>query len=184
MRREETGGGGGRRVVLTKVYHALRDSPAIDIGELWVRRTRFHVPAMQDPSKGADGLAAKRIRKKEKERGREKETEPPWPQKWGGGRRASSLVNASFRAPLRQRKKRQERKRENDESERGRGNKRPRLIERKKTNKRGTRDAGKGAKLLDGEIHRDNLIRGLRCGYGIRAEIRSRAPDRTPSGPL
>lgn len=72
MRREETRGG-GRRVVLTKVgLPRTARQPAIDIGGLWVRRTRFHEPAMQDPSKGADGLAAKRIRKKEKERGREK----------------------------------------------------------------------------------------------------------------
>lgn len=143
MRRTETGG--GRRVVLTKVgLPRTARQPAIDIGELWVRRTRFHEPAMQDPSKGADGLAAKRIRKKEKEQGREKETEPPWPQKWGGGRQASSLVNASFRAPLRQRKKRQERRREN-ESQRDRGNKRPRLIEKKKTNKRNARCGERGA---------------------------------------
>lgn len=72
MRREETGGG-GRRVVLTKVgLPRTARQPAIDIGGLWVRRTRFHEPAMQDPSKGADGLAAKRIRKKEKERGKGK----------------------------------------------------------------------------------------------------------------
>lgn len=78
MRREETGGGGRR--VLTKVgLPRTARQPAIDIGGLWVRRTRFHEPAMQDPSKDADGLAAKRIRKKEKERDREKETEPPWP---------------------------------------------------------------------------------------------------------
>lgn len=47
------------------------------------------------------------------------------------------------------------------------GDGRPRLIERKKTNKRSAkeaRSAGERAKLLDGEIHRDNLIPGLRCG--------------------
>lgn len=57
-------------------------------------------------------------------------------------------------------------KRKEKESERGRGNKRSRLIE-KKTNKRNAKwgkGRGRRAKLLDGEIHRDNLIRGLRCG--------------------
>jgi len=53
------------------------DSPAIDIGGLWVRRTRFHEPAMQDPSKGADelpqkGFAREKKKKKKKER-KEKE---------------------------------------------------------------------------------------------------------------
>lgn len=44
----------------------MRDSPAIDIAGLWVRRTRFHEPAMQDPSKGADELPQKGFAKRGK----------------------------------------------------------------------------------------------------------------------
>lgn len=72
----------------------------------------------------------------------------------------ASLVNAGFRAPRVEEK-------EKTRAKGGQGNGRPRLIERKKTNKRSAkqaRSAGEGAKLLDGEIHRDNLIPGLRCG--------------------
>jgi len=52
------------------------DGPAIDIGGLWVRRTRFHEPAMQDPSKGADELPQKgfaREKKKKKKRRKKRE---------------------------------------------------------------------------------------------------------------
>lgn len=75
---------------------------------------------------------------------------------------ASSLVNAGFRAPPVEEKEKTRGKGGGDQ-----GDRRPRLIERKKTNKRSAkrvRSAGEGAKLLDGEIHRDNLIPGLRCG--------------------
>lgn len=76
---------------------------------------------------------------------------------------ASSLVNAGFRAP-----RVQEKEKTRVKGERDQGDRRPRLIERKKTNKRSARSrarsAGERAKLLDGEIHRDNLIPGLRCG--------------------
>lgn len=75
---------------------------------------------------------------------------------------ASSLVNAGFRAPRVEEKEKTRVKGGGDQ-----GDRRPRLIERMKTNKRSTkrtRSAGERAKLLDGEIHRDNLIPGLRCG--------------------
>jgi len=77
---------------------------------------------------------------------------------------ASSLVNAGFRAP---RVEEKEKTRVKGGGARDQGDRRPRLIERKKTNKRRAkraRSAGQRAKLLDGEIHRDNLIPGLRCG--------------------
>lgn len=69
-------------MVLTKVDlpRTTRPRQPLTSGGLWVRRTRFHEPAMQDPSKDADGLPQKGFAKK-KGRGREKETEPPWPQK-------------------------------------------------------------------------------------------------------
>lgn len=81
----------------------MRDSPAIDIAGLWVRRTRFHEPAMQDPSKGADELPqkgfAKRGEKGRKRRVEKKRQNPQlWLQKGGRGSGASSLVNAGFRA--------------------------------------------------------------------------------------
>lgn len=65
---------GRRERVLTKVGlpRTARRQPAIDIGGLWVRRTRFHEPTMQDPSKDADGLPQKGFAKK---KGREEETE-------------------------------------------------------------------------------------------------------------
>lgn len=77
-------------MVLTKVGlpRTVRQ-PAIDIDGLWVRRTRFHEPAMQDPSKGADELPQKGFAKKkkgpseEREKERVSETESPWPQKGG-----------------------------------------------------------------------------------------------------
>jgi len=81
-------------MVLTKVgLPRTARQPAIDIDGLWVRRTRFHEPAMQDPSKGADELPQKGFAKKgrsrekegdrESERERKREMEPPWPQKGG-----------------------------------------------------------------------------------------------------
>lgn len=75
----------------------------------------------------------------------------------------ASLVNAGFRAPRVEEKEKTKGEGGGGEQENGR----PRLIERKKTNKRSpkrARSAGEGAKILDGEIHRDNLIPGLRCG--------------------
>jgi len=68
------GGGRGWESDLNKGRSATYrgDGPAIDIGGLWVRRTRFHEPAMQDPSKGADELPQKGFAKKKKEEKREK----------------------------------------------------------------------------------------------------------------
>lgn len=81
---------------------------------------------------------------------------------------ASSLVNAGFRAPrVEEKEKTRVKGREGGRGGGDQRDRRPRLIERKRTNKRSTkrtRSAGERAKLLDGEIHRDNLIPGLRCG--------------------
>lgn len=56
-------------MVLTKVDlpRTTRPRQPLTSGGLWVRRTRFHEPAMQDPSKDADGLPQKGFAKKKKD---------------------------------------------------------------------------------------------------------------------
>lgn len=74
--------------------HSARRQPAIDIGGLWVRRTRFHEPTMQDPSKDADGLPQKGFAKKRRTRSGKKRQRTTVDAEKG----QSSLVNTGFRA--------------------------------------------------------------------------------------
>jgi hypothetical protein len=86
-------------MVLTKVgLPRTARQPAIDIDGLWVRRTRFHEPAMQDPSKGADELPQKGFAKKKGRSRRKRERDGATMAAERG--QASSLVNAGFRAPF------------------------------------------------------------------------------------
>lgn len=62
-------------MVLTKVDlpRTTRPRQPLTSGGLWVRRTRFHEPAMQDPSKDADGLPQKGFAKKKDEVGKKRQ---------------------------------------------------------------------------------------------------------------